>query len=300
MSTTTTRPATINTTIHTYLFNVDEKEQAEAYLALCEKLKATPGRGHWMHCYADHDKSEPTPGEITLETKHLFGNQWNSEAREGEENGLRVFDWYEGIYTNRQYKQGHYLDITDEMVAVRQETLSCGYCGAHHETLTDNGMCDRCLGSEYLEPENWHLLRLLPVAETFGGDRAKLSPDEEAEFRARFTDAQSNAKAARLKKQAVLDRKWIDKKLVDAEKTLEQAKESNAVLTWLADNGLNPRSPIHYTHTGVWCWGWSNHNTPSDSEVSALLEVISEFPGGLYEIRTKQGGKYDGKVLNNH
>ncbi len=116
---------TIKTILHKYSFNTKNEEEYSKYLALCETLRATPGRGPWMNATSlpGAKDNSPEAGEIELETTYLFENQWNTPTH-------RVFDWYEGINCQAKHlKFGHYLDITPEMVSIRQNTYKCGYTG---------------------------------------------------------------------------------------------------------------------------------------------------------------------------
>ena len=38
----------MKTTLHTYSFNLDRKNEAERYRQLCDNLRSTDGRGHIM------------------------------------------------------------------------------------------------------------------------------------------------------------------------------------------------------------------------------------------------------------
>jgi hypothetical protein len=153
------RDKQMKTKLHRYYFDTSNPDELEAYNELNKTLKATPGRGQWMNVYptASLDYKNVPIGEVTLETKHLFSNQWNTEC------GHRVFDWYEGIYPNKSIKRGHYLDITPEMTAIRDTTFKCGYCGKE----VNKGVYHlECLSSEYITPECFSLLHPKAVSDT--------------------------------------------------------------------------------------------------------------------------------------
>ena len=158
---------TIKTRIFSYSFDISKPEDAAAYAALCEKLKAVQPRqmkshdgGKSSYYKAAFDKPEGV--EITLETKHLFTNQWNTAAIEGvSEKGLRVFDWaedymlsggaYGSAYSAKYHKRGHYLEQTPEMAEIRRNTCKCRYCGKQEPAQKGYVFCPHCIDSEYLK-----------------------------------------------------------------------------------------------------------------------------------------------------
>jgi len=124
---------TIKTKLHYYNLNLEDEKQAEEYQELRQKLKNTEGRGRWLNTWSisNNDRLRNVNGvveEVELETSWLSDNQWNTVDK-GEEKGFRVFDWYEAVYQNPLFKQGHYLEITQEMIDLRNDTLICPYDG---------------------------------------------------------------------------------------------------------------------------------------------------------------------------
>ena len=142
--------------------------------------------------------------DIELETSCLFSNQWNTAC------GKRVFDWYEAIYPNRKIKEGHYLDITDEMRQIRQTTLVCGYCGKNYPNGKP-GFCNACLDSEYLKESDLALLRLLPVALKFP-TREPLTDSERATLLPQYVSAANLGNDSRAVKAKQDTRKRVEKK----------------------------------------------------------------------------------------
>lgn len=265
-----TRPSILETVLHVYRYNIGEPDQATAYKQLRAQLK--DGR-KWMHCLAMGTRLPLQDGPVTLETKFLFSNQWNTGPLPNLPSGARVFDWYEGIYPNKDLKEGHWLEITDEMKQLRRIVLHCGYCGAHYDTPTKDGFCSNCLGSEYLEASEIHLLRLYPVGEWMP-KREPLTEDERAQLLPRFKEEQIHATSARDRKRQETTRKRIE---ADYQKVItenvEHAKTKRDGLLWLMDRGLKTGNWIYYSHTGRFCFGWRKPISHDE-----LPDELTEFP----------------------
>lgn len=160
---------TISTRIIGYSFDVSKPGQAEAYDALCDQLRATPGRGKILNPLVEAGRNNelhiPEGGaKVELSERHIYKNQWDADFIEGFDKPFRVFDWYEVIYPNRDLKRGHYLEITDEMRSARDHTKECGFCGHQEPVSTGNEFCPRCPASRYLDTPQHPLLVLLPVS----------------------------------------------------------------------------------------------------------------------------------------
>lgn len=281
---TETKQATLTTKLHSYWFDISDAAQAVAYEALCEVLRNTPGRGHWMHAWADTRERSHGNGTVTaeLETSCLFGNQWNtSDASPSPFTNYRVFDWYEGIYPNRKIRSGHYLDITAEMIAVRATTLQCGYCGKHFPDGKP-GFCDACLDSPYLAEKDLHLLRLLPVAESFGGNRAELTADEQAALLPLYVARQTTGTESRALKARQAQFRRIEEKYRKEKAAVETEYRG---FVWLWEHSVNLENVIYYSHTGKFSFGW--REPLSEAVKSRLLDLLCEFPYE-YEFASKR------------
>jgi hypothetical protein len=144
----------MKTILTSFQFDTRNKDEREACEALRARLTSTPGRGHcmgpvWGDRAPGHmcgkEFANGTP--VTLSTVHFFGNQWNTD----DEHNARVFDWVEYCWhNNRHLVTGHYLDITPEMRAIRDNTNACGYCAHREPAAKGSVFCPQCLGSEYL------------------------------------------------------------------------------------------------------------------------------------------------------
>lgn len=260
---------TLKTKLHRYRFNISKEDERKAYEILCDILKDR----HWLNVLADPSK-QPPAGPIELETKHLFANQWNSTTH-------RVFDWYEGIYPNEYIKEGHYLEITDEMREIRRDTFVCGYCGYQCHKDRANKFCEECLDSEYLQEDDLHLLRMLPV-EQYHPTREPLSEEEKAFLMPLYIKRQTEGENSRNAKKLRRQREDIHK---DFDKATYAATTKKNGLLWLMDHNISIDNVIYYDHKDVFCFGWRK---PVSKEVaSRLLDVLCEFPFD-YEIEKEK------------
>lgn len=297
----------MKTAIHFYCFDTDDANQAAAYDALRAELLATPGRGHCMDAAGDfRQHADQLDGQtIDLETAHLFENQWNTAPIEGvSEKGLRVFDWAETARSGRanfmrgndfaplNIRRGHYLDITPEMATIRAETVQCGYCGKQQPAEDAPSFCGHCLDSPYLKEDNLRLLRLLPVAKSFGGKRADLTDVERADLLPRFVTAQTTGANSRAAAAAVKARADA---IAKANKAINSANVERDGILWLLDHGLSVSNVIYYSHTGRFSFGW--RGALADSVTSQLLDKLTEFPFP-YDIETDPAGTHGGRKLS--
>jgi hypothetical protein len=271
----------MKTTLHHYYLHTDKADECKAYKQLREQLAVTHA-GKFFNVLADtkHVDSRKTGAEeVDLETNFLFENQWNETTESGNR---RLFDWYEAIYPNNKVKHGHWLEITPEMTAIREQTLTCGYCGKFVKSVEPHlWHCEKCLGSEYLKEKDLGLLRLLPVACKNHKVSLAMTDDERAEIMPRWKEAQGLGNVSREAAKLSKHRQKIAALIPAAEKKsdelLRAAKVETKALTWLMDHDLQLiDNCIFYTHTWRFGFGW---RTPlTDEEKSKLLDVISEFP----------------------
>jgi hypothetical protein len=221
--------------------------------------------------------------EVTLETKFLFTNQWNTAPTETSDKGLRVFDWAEAIYPNKRIKEGQYLEVTKEMTDLLKNTLKCGYCGAQYNKTDAPEFCEKCLDSEYLEKNQIHLLRLKPIYGKSFPNRAELTDSETAVLIPEYTRQQTTATGSRAVAKLNRRRQQIE----DAfKKDTYAAKTEHDGLIWLMDHNVNTGNCIYYNHTDKFSFGWRQ---PVSAEVkSSLLDILCEFPYA-YEIKSDDG-----------
>lgn len=282
----------LKTRIHRYYMDVSNPAEKAKYADMVSRIKANgDGRGNWTKAIGDSkyrsDGAVLTEAieDVELETEHLFGNQWNGTTE-------RVFDWYEeAIYNdgreNKTIKRGHWLEITPEMAAIRREVVTCGYCGKHYgmerDAAPDDGFCRECLDSPYLKETELHLLRLLPVAETFGGDRKPLTDADRDTLLPEYVSRQTTGADSRAAKRRNKQRADVEEKYA---KEATAARIEHDGMIWLWEHGFDLANVIYYSHTDRFGFGW--REPVSDSVCDKLLEVMSEFPF-RYEIKAKRG-----------
>ena len=274
---TETKEKTLTARLHSYWFNVSNPTERAAYDAMRAEIEANgTGRGHWMNAWGGkHESWGNGVCTVELETKFLFGNQWNSSVDSPAHPNARLFDHYEEYMPtgmNKSIKSGHWLEITPEMSAIRASTLQCGYCGKHFPDGKP-GFCDACLDSPYLKEKDLHLLRLLPVAESFGGNRAELTADEQAALLPLYVARQTTGRDSRAVKAYEAEGRAIEEKYSKANHAIETEREG---MLWLHDKRVSLDNVIYYSHTGKFCFGW--RNSLSDAVKSRLLDLLCEFP----------------------
>lgn len=273
----------MQTKLHRYTFNTRNADEAKAYSELAARLRAEIAagtRGREMHCIVTDHKRKSKPGGIEaveLETGHLFGNQWNTTNE-------RVFDWFECYQHDRSLehiKWGHWLEMTPEMLAIRRDTLKCGYTGQQFPASAGFKFNETAqgLGSEYLKESELSMLRLRPVDKE-DEDRAPLTPEELAYLLPKYRAMQKEGAETRAGKAKAAARAQVAADYIEAttisEKELRVAAKKRDAFVWLLDRGFSLENVIYYSHTDKFCFGWRNALTAEQK--SALLDVLSEFP----------------------
>lgn len=265
------KPTEIKTRIHNYKFYIDTEEDRIKYQEMVSKITVPK-----FACLADpspRKRNEVPNGEITLETQNIFNNQWNTKC------GFRVFDWFEPIYQNRSLKAGHYLEITPEMIDIREKTYKCGYCGAEYYGHENRGkFCSKCLDSPYLTEDYLHLLLLAPVS-CESKKRRKLTDDEMTALMPIYIKRQTTGRDSRNAKKLKKQREDIQKEYA---KRLCRAKEEHDGLIWLMDHNISIDNVIYYSHTNAFCFGWKG--SLNDEVKKKLTGLLKDFPFN-YELK---------------
>ena len=272
---------TIKTKLHRYSVERGSPEAKE--IDALRKATQGEGAGSPMICIGKMDYPQRFPHiveEVELDPSFLFDNQWN----EAGDKGRRLFDYYEESAHNPKFKTtryGHWLEITPEMVAIRNQVHKCGYCGQHYPEPTTTGFCTKCLGSEYLEEKELKLLRLLPAANSFNGKRPELSSEEMAILLPAYRREQGLGKEARdvekLKGLRLKVSKIVQDAKDEAAKKIADAEIEQDGKNWLLDHNFRGiDNVIFYSHTQRWAFGW--RKALSDGEKSYLKDMLCEFP----------------------
>lgn len=253
----------MKTTVRTYHVFTDTPEGAKQWQELKSRLEKTNGKcfESWGNGY--HYQEGLDGKTVDLNAAHVFDNQWTAEGV-----NIRLFDWALDFepYGNKHLKQGHYLEITQEMRDLRDNTYTCGYCG-YQELGSTRAFCPKCIGSQYLKAEDLRLTRMLPVSSK--AKRAELTDEERAELMPLYVQAQT----AQDNKAIIKERERVIAK--HAKTTADATTERDACL-WLLDRGLRTDNVIYYTHTNRFCFGW---RSPLSGELlSRTLDILAEFP----------------------
>ena len=100
-------------------------------------------------------------GETWVKTAQLADDQFWVHESSPTNSGRHLFDFevvvrYEGVNGQREVVQdGYYIVEAEELQALREKRFICRYCGHQDE---NQGICKKCINSEYLEESNLPLL----------------------------------------------------------------------------------------------------------------------------------------------
>jgi len=258
----------IKTRLVYYCFDLDNHTESQAW----KELKAERAQvGVVMfQTMSDRYDSPRVTREVELETTHIFSNQWNTTEESGN---LRVFDWHHEIVQNRRIKMGHYLEMTPEMIHIREVTFKCGYCGKQYHGANNAGkFCSACLDSVHLKIENLHLLRVVNLSNSYE-NRPELTDEESSILRADYITRQTRGNTSRAN---IARRKARADILKDYQNATKTAKIEKDGMIWLWNHGANLENVIFYPHTSQFCIGWRN---PLDPDTRAAWdELMRDFP----------------------
>lgn len=275
---------------HNYFYDVGLGNQSERedYQKLVEQLKISHA-GKLFNVYPNGRESIGNNAAfetVELDPICLFNNQWNEAGK----NGRRLFDWYEEIYPNKYIKAGYWLEITPEMQEIRDNTLTCGYCGRYAKVNEPHKWyCEHCLGSEYLKEKDLKLVKLFVVSQDHRDRNYNLSESELAELVPVWKEAQGLGQIQREVMQLAKNRQRIAELVPTAQKKgaelLDNARIETEALTWLMDHEINIiDNVIFYSHTKKFNFGW--RNTLNEEERIKLVAQLKGFPFD-YEINHK-------------
>ena len=274
----------IKTTLHHYCFDINYPDQKAAWGALKKQLAPILYLQMNAHSGGNQPITRRNDSEaVELEVKHLFDNQWN-EIAVGDKSGRRLFDWYlEYRLTGQHIKQGHWLEQTQEMIDIRNNTRKCGYCGA--QSTGPEEFHTACLGSQYLKQGEIYLIRMRAVSER-PRQFPKLTEAEAAVLVPAYEVAQGLGAEEREKKAHSLLRKkvaaLVSEAQVKASALIFEAEKKTTAYTWLLDHKFRELdNVIYYSHTDKFCFGWRE---PYGADASVLRESLEGFPFD-YEVK---------------
>lgn len=288
----------MKTTIHTFRFDTNNATERAQWEALCAALTST--HPHCMESHGGAMHYQPTLDGLILEldTHSLLDNQWNTvgipcghesrslsvsrEVKGKNSNrdacGLRVFDWALDYKPNGKpnIKQGHYLDQTDEMTAIRANTMKCGYCGKQEPAAKGYVFCPHCMGSGYLGENQLHLTRMRPVKAGFQYQSPELSDAERAHLLPIYREAQIHGNRERDVTRIIKQRSEI---AASYEKAIRVATEERDGKTWLMNHDINPELALYYSHKSTFSFGWRKKMSQGQADV--LRAALAEFPAAF-------------------
>lgn len=108
-------PEGIETKVNVYRFNIENKDELQAYKELKAKLKDNGMKlfdVYDSHKFGYYDILR-TAKVAKVDFTYVFDNQWNTNLG-------RLHDWYESIYPNKKIKQGYYLSLTKDHYKARE------------------------------------------------------------------------------------------------------------------------------------------------------------------------------------
>jgi len=271
----TTKPETIKTEISFYEFDISIPTERERYNKLVKTLKAKglkvfdtyqTGDYETHKAFNDKIKSLVKTG-VELETKHIFNNQWNTSKKSHD---LRVMDWAEAIYPNKDLKRGYYLTLSDEIKELRKNSFKCGWCGKQYYKKHPI-FCYECLGSEYLKKDYLKLLRVRGVLNET--KTPELTEKELNTLTPLFIKYQIEGNTKRDKARIKQKRERL---LKDKDTTIKNARAEYEGFIWLMDRGINTENIIYYDHKSIFSVGW--RKALSFEEEQEFKKVLKDFP----------------------
>lgn len=207
-------------------------------------------------------------GVYTVDLSHVFDNQYNTVKKDGH-NGYRIFEYCE-MLTNtngvRPMGRGYYIARgIDKLRAYQKRVKVCGYCGAQYIDSTQK-WCNKCTGSEYLTPDYYKLLKLVPVLDKNAEKYEDALPQK---IRDKIKRDQLKARTVRLQKEK-------QQKLESIARDIEHSKLEFKAFKWLIAHDIDYKNCIYYSHTNEFCFGW--RDSLSDAEKEALAHGLKDFP----------------------
>lgn len=221
-------------------------------------------------------------GEYEIDESHIFDDQYNTKDTE-KGKGFRVFEYSEAL-TNptggaspRPLGYGYYIASgIEEIRALQKQIKVCCYCGEQYKN-TNLVWCTSCRGSEYLQPDKFKLLKLIPVLDKWKSNFDDIVvPDDVIE------DIAKQQKATR---QRLLLKRNADK-IASINAEIEASKKELSGFQWLIDHDINFENCIYYTHTDQFSFGWRNPLTELEQE-----EIYKKMNGFPYSWEIKEKGE---------
>jgi hypothetical protein len=234
--------------------------------------------------------SKVPEGEYIVETEHMFNNQYNVRGINGEEKkNLRIFEYcrmlndstYRGRGDLKPTNIGYYIaEGIEEIRAYQNRITHCNYCGAQYIDSKQK-ICDKCLDSKYLEPDNYKLLWLTGLNEKYKSEELPAGTVKKIK-RLQKERAIKDLKKQRAEYVLRLMVKKIDSEaefnfkhlLIDAEFSVKELENL-----------------IFYTHSNTFCFGWRESIQDKEKFLKKIEGVYT-----LDGVMNYHSGKKDYKI----
>lgn len=200
------------------------------------------------------------PGIYHVELNHVFSNKYNTIE------GYRVFEKCSCLQRNTlKPLNGYYISKGIEKIRTYQKDLKvCHYCGAQYYK-SDLEWCEKCRGSQYLEPKEYHLLKLTNVRKKYASANTPIPENILANIQAQQAETHK-----RLLEES------IQNQFDDLEKKKKAIEKETAFFRKLYDAGYYDfNNVIYYAHTDTCCFGW--RKPLSDNEKTRIQAVIKDW-----------------------
>lgn len=198
----------------------------------------------------------PAEGYYEIDTNHMFSNQYNTTC------GLRIFEKSTRLSSpSMRPLNGYYIsEGIDEIRDYQSRVFICHYCGEQYVDSHPD-WCTKCRSSEYLEPSNYHLLKITGLHD----DPAPSDTPTPCSVLEDIDKARYN--------RAVAHRDHV---LRAAQKAVETAQIEADFIQACINNGIwEFDNYIFYDHSGEFVFGWRK---PLSDDEWSFLE--SHIPAG--------------------
>lgn len=251
------RPAVISGHIITYKFNEDCPE----YRQLRKEIKKIGYSSKHINTLPFQYR-HPADGEIHIDTKFYFSDQFNTSQDSPKNPNTRLHLWEQTVSESYGTIIGYYLGPNPLFMELIANTTTCGFCGQYYDADNSPAFCGKCLGSVYLKREDLHLL--IPCRLS-GGIKPNPEPDLKS-VESAWVEAQESARLARIEKAKIQARKDLDAQIASSYRQYE-------LKTYFFSKGLEWDNIIDYGEKGV-CIGWRTPIPLADRE--RIQELISD------------------------